>query len=260
MKNILLIILSLIIVQQSYSQFDDEMSKTELYDKAVDLEVYVQMLAKDKLYLIDNIFKKQASKEFDYALAKISENINDLDLNITDPDVRTLMKSAKKVWKKLHQKILENINVKDFAALYFNINTFERLISDMANKMEVRYQLHASEMENYNDIQTLRKLIQKITISYYANAIGLNKSFMHEYQKNIKNVDEFIKENSNKFLNDPISGNVFSDIIIDWNFFRSNVLHTKQHNPKTVFSLSTTIDYKLKTIKDRYIQKMNDNF
>jgi len=260
MKKAFFLIIGLFFLQIGRAQFDDELSHTQLYDKAVDIKVYVQMLAKDKLYLINNTHKEQAAKELDYALAKLSENINDIDLNNEDQAVKDLMKNIKKIWQNLNQKATQNISNKEFTALYFQANTFEHLVDTMVEKMKVNYQLPADKIQNYNDIQTLRILIEKITISYYANYLGLSKSYLHEYQKNIKNVDDFIKRNSNKFLNDPVSGKIFSDIIIDWNFFRANILHTDQKNPKTVFSLSTTMDYKLRVIKDKYIETLNSDF
>jgi len=260
MKKAIFIAIGLLFFQLGRAQFDDDLSSTQLYDKAVDIQVYVQMLAKDKLYLINNTHKEQAAKELDYALAKIAENISDIDLNNENEVVGNLMKSIKKVWNNFSQKATANLTNKEFTALYFQVNTFERLISDLVQKMMINYDLQASEVENYNDIQTLRTLIEKITISYYANLLGLSKSFVHEYQKNIKSVDDFIKQNSNKFLNDPVSAETFADIIIDWNFFRANILHQNQFNPKTVFTLSTTMDYKLKTIKDKYIEGLNRDF
>jgi len=260
MKKAVIFTLGLLFFQISHAQFDEELSESQLYDKAVDIRVYVQMLAKDKLYLINNTNKEQAAVELDYALAKMAENISDIDLNNENENIKNQLKSIKQVWRNFSKKATQNLTNKEFTALYFQVNTFDRLIIDLAEKMKVNYQLNLSKMESYNDIQMLRILIQKISISYYANHLGLSKSFLHEYQKNIKSVDDFIKKNSNKFLNDPVSAGIFSDIIIDWNFFRANILHTKQQNPKTIFSLSTTMDYKLKMIKNKYIKALNSDF
>jgi len=255
-----LLIVSLLISFLSSAQFDDDVSKTELYDKAVDMGIYAQMLAKDKLYLINNLKKEQAGKELDYAIAKISENLSDIDLNEEDTRITNLLKNVKLVWTKLNLKVTQNLNQKEFTSVYFEVNTFDRLLSDLVEKMRVSYDLPSEELEKYNEIQKLRKLIQKISLSYYANYLGLSKSFMHEYQKNIASVDSFIKQKSNLFLNDPIADKEFSDVIIDWNFYRANLLHQNAKNPKTIFSLSTTIDYKLRNIKDQYIKSLSNNF
>jgi len=260
MKTIISLIISLLFLQISQAQFDEDISKTQLYDKAVDMGVYVQTLAKDKLYLITNLRKKQAGKELDYALAKISENLDDIDLNEENQKIIEPVKKIKKIWIKFNAKITQQLSPNEFTNLYFEANTFDRLLSDLVEKMKINYQLPQQEINKYNAIQNLRKLIQKISISYYANHLGLNKSFLHEYKKNIESVDRYIKEKSNKFLNDPVAGNDFSDVILDWNFFRSNLLNPQIQNPKTIFSLSTSIDYKLKTIKDKYIEKLNQQF
>jgi len=260
MKKTIFLIISLFFLQISHAQFDDDMSKTQLYDKAVDMGVYVQTLAKDKLYLITNLRKEQAGKELDYALAKISENLDDIDLNEENPKITDPLKNIKKIWIKFNAKITRQLTPNEFTNLYFEVNTFDRLLSDLVEKMKVNYQLPQEEIDKYNAIQNLRKLIQKISISYYANHLGLNKSFLHEYKKNIESVDRYIKEKSNMFLNDPIAENDFADVILDWNFFRSNLLNTQIQNPKTIFSLSTSIDYKLKTIKNKYIDNLNQQF
>jgi hypothetical protein len=260
MKKYLILFFGITFSILSNAQFDDEISKTQLYDKATDMEIYVQMLAKDKLYLINNLNKEQAGKELDYALAKMAENISDLDLNIDNPKIIEQLKNAKKIWNKFNLKITQNLSLKEFTNLYFEVNTFDRQLSDLVEKMKINYQLPEKSISKYDEIQKLRKLIQKISISYYADFLGLSKSFSHEYKKNIENVDKFIKQQSNLFLNDPVSGKLFSDVIIDWNFFRSNIFHQTIKNPKTIFSLSTAIDYKLKEIKNRYIQKLNQGF
>ncbi len=260
MNKYILLLTSILIPLLGSSQFDDEMSSTELYDKAVDMGVYVQMLAKDKLYLINNLKKEQAGVELDYALAKMAENINDVDLSEANPKITQQLSNVKKVWAKFNPKVTQNLTPKEFTNLYFEVNTFDRLLSDLVEKMKINYQLPQKEIEKYDAIQQLRKLIQKISLSYYANYLGLSKSFSHEYQKNIESVDKFIKEKSNLFLNDPIAEKQFSDVILDWNFFRANLLHDEIQNPKTIFSLSTSIDYKLKTIKDNYIKKLNQGF
>jgi len=260
MKNTTILIMSLFFLHIAHAQFDDEMSKTQLYDRAVDMGVYAQMIAKDKLYLINNLKKEQAEKEMDYALAKMSENLSDLDLNEENPKITEQLKKVKDVWTKFNLKVTQRLTPKEFTNLYFEVNTFDRLLSDLVEKMKINYQLPQNEIEKYNSIQQLRKLIEKISLSYYANYLGLSKSFSHEYKRNIENVDRFIKEKSNQFLNDPVAENDFSDVILDWNFFRANLLNSQIQNPKTIFSLSTSIDYKLKTIKDNYIEKLNQLF
>jgi hypothetical protein len=260
MKKYLILFFSLAVSVLSFAQFDDEISKSQLYDKASDMEVYVQMLAKDKLYLINNLNKKQAGKELDYALAKMAENISDLDLSIENPAISEQLKNAKKIWNKFNLRITKNLSLKEFTSLYFEVNTFDRQLSGIVEKMKINYQIPEEQIVRYDEIQKFRKLIQKISISYYADYLGLSKSFSHEYKKNIEDVDKFIKQKSNLFLNDPVSGKLFSDVIIDWNFFRSNIFHKTIKNPKTIFSLSTAIDHKLKEIKNRYIQKLNQAF
>jgi len=261
-NKFLLLILSLSIwlPWTGFSQFDDEVSKTQLYDKAVDMEIYVQMLAKDKLYLINNLRKKQAGTELDYALAKMSENLSDIDLNEENPKITNQLEQVKKVWAKFNLKVTQNLTPKEFTNLYFEVNTFDHLLADLVEKMKINYQLPQKEIKNYDAVQQLRKLIQKISLSYYADYLGLSKSFSHEYKKNIESVDTFIKQKSNIFLNDPVAEKQFSDVILDWNFLRANLLHQQIKNPKTIFSLSTTIDYKLNTIKDNYINKLNQGF
>jgi len=242
------------------AQFNDDVSKVLLYDNAKDIEAYTQMAAKDKLYLIYNLKKEQATKELDYALAMISENLSNIDLNEENPNMITQLKKIKEVWMKLSNKFTQNLTPKEFTNLFFEVNTFDRLISDLIEKMKEIYNLPTEKLSNYDDIQNLRKDFQKINLSYYANALGLSKSFMHEYQKNIKNIDDFIKRKSNYFLNDSVAGAFFPDVIVDWNFLRTNLLHPRIKNPKTVFSLTTGIDFKLKSIKNTYIENLTKDF
>ncbi len=242
------------------AQFDDDVSKIALYDNAKDMEVYTQMIAKDKLYLIYNLKKEQASKELDYAMAMISENLSNIDLNEDNPQLIDKLKKLKDVWAKLNNRLTQNLTPQEFTNLFFEVNTFDRLISDLVIKMREVYPLPLQDLQKYDDIQNLRKSVQKINLSYYANFLGLSKSFMHEYQKNIASVNKFIKEKSNIFLNDPVAGKHFSDVIIDWNFLRANLLDGNAKNPKTVFSLVTAIDFKLKNIKDAYIKNLLKDF
>jgi Fe-S cluster assembly iron-binding protein IscA len=126
--------------------------------------------------------------------------------------------------------------------------------------MVIAYKINTNKFDNYIQLQKFRTLIQKISLSYFANHLGLSKSYLHQYKKNIEEIDTFIKEKSNIFLNDPIAGKYFSNIIVDWNFYRSNLLHKTLQTPKTVYILSTSIDYKLTKIKENYIENLNDTF
>ncbi len=260
MNKFYLIVLSLLLPLTGTAQFDDDIPKIALYDYAKDMEVYTQMVAKDKLYLIYNLKKEQAAKELDYAMAMISENLSNIDLNEDNPQIVDKLSKLKEVWFKLNNKLTQNLTPQEFTNLFFEVNTFDRLISDMVIKMREVYTLPSENLQNYDDIQNLRKSIQKINLSYYANVLGLSKSFMHEYQKNIASVNQFIKEKSNIFLNDPVAGKQFADVIIDWNFLRANLLDENSKNPKTVFSLVMAIDFKLKNIKDAYIQNLLKDF
>jgi len=260
MNKFYLLIVSIFFPLLMQAQFDNEEPKIKLFDNAKDIEIYNQMAAKDKLYLIYNLKKEQAGKEMDYALAMISENINNIDMNENDPKIRSILKKVKDNWLKLNAKLTQNLTPKDFTSLFFEVNTFDRLIYDLVTKMRETYDLPNDKLEKYDDVQNLRELIQKINLSYYANYLGLSKSFMHEYQKNIKSVNDFIKKKSNLFLNDPVAGTVFPDVIVDWNFLRANLLHTSSKNPKTVFSLVTAIDFKLKDIKNTYIENLTRDF
>ncbi len=260
MNKYLLILFGLLSTITGNAQFDDDEPKVVLYDNAKDMEVYTQMVAKDKLYLIYNLKKEQASKELDYAMAMISENLSSIDLNETNPQIVKKLKKIKEVWIKLNAKLTQNLTPREFTNLFFEVNTYERLISDLVAKMREIYNLPDEKIAKYDDIQNLRVAIQKINLSYYANYLGLSKSFMHEYQKNITHVNQFIKEKSNVFLNDPVAGKLFADVIIDWNFLRANLFSEQSKNPKTVFSLVTAIDFKLKTIKERYIENLTQDF
>lgn len=242
---------------QSNAQFDDSVSKLKLYDDALDMGVYAQMLAKDKLYVIKNLKKEQATKEIDYALAKINENINEIDLEVTTPQVRKNVDRIKEFLLKFDNKSTRVMSSSDFSNLYFEINILDKLISDLDESMFVAYNLNANSIQNYKDIQELRELIQKISVSYYAKLLNLNKSFLHDYQNNIKKINDFIADKSNAFLNDPIIGKYFPDFILDWNFLKANLKSTKYKNPKTIFSMSVSIDYHLKQIKDAYFNKLN---
>ncbi len=252
MNKIYFLLFSILFFAPAQAQFDDEMPKSALYDNAVDIQIYTQMVAKDKLYLIHNLKKEQAGKELDYAMAMISENLSNLDLNENNLNIVSMLKKIKEVWFKLNNKLTQNLTPKEFTNLFFEINTFDRLISDLISKMREIYSLSGKNVESYDNIQNLRQLTQKINLSYYANYLGLSKSFQHEYQKNIESVNTFLKSKSNKFLNDPLAGKIFSDIIVDWNFLKANLLNQNSKNPKTVFSLVTTMDFKLKNIKNNY--------
>ena len=260
MNKIYFILLVIIFPVVINAQFDDDIPKITLYDNAIDIQVYTQMVAKDKLYLIYNLKKEQAGKELDYAMAMISENLSNIDINEDNKQIVDKLKKIKDVWFKLNNKLTQNLLPKEFTNLFFEINTFDRLVSDMVVKMREVYDLPEKNLDKYNDIQNLRRLIQKINLSYYANYLGLSKSFQHEYQKNIESVNQFLKSKSNEFLNDSVAGQSFADIIVDWNFLKANLLSQIVKNPKTVFSLVTAIDFKLKNIKNAYIKEWLRDF
>ena len=260
MNKIYFILFIILFSPSTNAQFDDNIPKASLYDNALDVQIYTQMVAKDKLYLIYNLKKKQAGKELDYAMAMISENLSNIDINEDNEPIVSRLKKIKDVWFKLNNKLTQTLTPKEFTSLFFEINTFDRLVSDMIIKMREVYDLPEKNLDKYNDIQNLRRLIQKINLSYYANFLGLSKSFQHEYQKNIESVNQFIKSKSNVFLNDPVAGRSFADIIVDWNFLKANLLNQAVKNPKTVFSLATAIDFKLKNIKNTYAKEWLKDF
>ncbi len=255
-----ILILSLFLPLLTYSQYGDSISKLELFDKAVDLSVYAQTIAKDKLYLVNNLKKEQAAKEMDYVLAKFDEDFGDIDLNEENTNIRTRIEALKTFWQKFGLTATERQDFKDFTAFYYQVNTLDRLVSDLVESMKAAYDLPIDKLQGYLEVQKFRKLIQKITMSYYANFLGLSKSYMHAYNKNIEEINKFVKDNSNEFLNDSIAGKYFADIILDWNFFKTNLLNKKLKMPKTVFSLSQSMDYKLKLIKENYINQYNAGF
>jgi hypothetical protein len=244
----------------SIAQFDDEYSKTQLYDKVVDLHTYVQMVGKNKLYLINNTQVPLATKELDFALSKINENINEVDLNNEDDKIKSQLKTIKIFWYKFNEKAAKPQSIKEFTAFYYQMNTFDKLITNLVETMVVQYDMPTKKISNYTELQKFRTLIQKISLSYFANHLGLSKSYLQEYKKNIAEIDIFIKEKSNVFLNDQIAGKYFSNIIMDWNFYRANLLHKTLNTLKTVYILSTSIDYKLGKIKESYIKKLNNTF
>ncbi len=260
MNKIFLILFAIMFPALINAQFDDDLPKIALYDNAIDIQIYTQMVAKDKLYLIYNLKKEQAGKELDFAMAMISENLSNIDINESNEQIVSKLKKIKDVWFKLNNKLTQTLTPKEFTNLFFEINTFDRLVSDMVIKMREVYDLPEKNINKYNDIQNLRRLIQKINLSYYANYLGLSKSFQHEYKKNIESVNQFLKTKSNTFLNDPVAGQSFADIIVDWNFLKANLLSQMVKNPKTVFSLVTAIDFKLKNIKNAYIKEWLRDF
>ena len=260
MNKTFFILASMLFPLLMHAQFDEDLPKVALYDNAVDIQVYTQMVAKDKLYLIYNLKKEQAGKELDYAMAMISENLSNIDLNEENELLVSKLKKIKDVWFKLNNKLTQTLTPREFTNLFFEVNTFDRLISDLIEKMHEIYDLPKKNLSKYKDIQRLRQLIQKINLSYYANYLGLSKSFLHEYQKNISNVSQFLKTKSNIFLNDPVAGENFADIIVDWNFLKANLFSTMSKNPKTVLSLVTAMDFKLKNIKNSYVKKWRRDF
>ncbi len=243
-----------------FAQFEEDIPKIKLYDMAADMNVYGYTLVKDKLFLINNIMKDDAAQEFDFAMAKIEENIANIDMTVKDPKVKERLKSLKAFWYKFNQKVTQNMNNDDFKAISYDINNWDRLTSDLMESMKTVYDLPLDKLTLYNDIQYFRKLIQKISMSYLANYKHLSKSLMHEYQKNIQKAEGFIKNKSDQILNDPVAGKYILEVIVDWNFLKSNLQHPTQKNPKTIFMLSVSIDYHLRQIKNRFVQKMIDTF
>ena len=252
LKKITLFV-SLLVVFTSYSQFDDQVPKAKLFDDANDLAVLIQTLAKDKLFVISGLKKDRAKKELDNTLSKIHEAISEIDLNEDNIQIQSQLKKIKEFFTKFNKAAIQELDYKAYSNVYFQVNTFDRMISDLTEKMSEVYNLDANQYANYKDIQKLRKLIQMLTVSYYAKHLDLSKNFLHQYKKNINEIDNFIKEKSNAFLNDPVTENFFQDFILDWNFFRANLLHPTLKNPKTVFSLSNSMDYQLTKVKNKYI-------
>ncbi len=241
-----------------YSQFDVSVSKEKLFDDANDIAVLIHVLAKDKLYIISGLKQEMAKREMDNALSQINEAISEIDLNEDDLEIQKQLKKIKEFWTKFNKNIVKEMGYKEYSNIYFQVNTFDRLISELIQKMLQIYNFENEKYENYRDIQKLRKLIQQLTVSFYAKHLNLNKSFLHQYQNNINEIDNFIKVKSNAFLNDPTTDNFFSDFILDWNFFRANLLHPTIRNPKTVFSLSNSINYRLLKVKNKYIDNFNN--
>jgi len=241
---------------QSFAQFDNTVSKAKLYDDALDIGIYIQMLAKDKLYLISGLKKEKAQDEFDYSLSKINEAISEIDINEDDPEIQNQLAKIKKFWIQFNKTAIKDLDYKAYSVMYFQINTFDRLISDLSQKMFVKYNFNEKDFETYQDIQKLRKLIQTITVSYYAKHLNLSQNFLHQYSKNIEEIDNFIKNKSNVFLNNPSTEKFFQGFILDWNFFRANLLHPKLKNPKSIFSLSNTMDYHLNKVSNKLIDSL----
>ncbi len=245
-------ILLFLVSFSSFSQFDDEVSKIQLFDMASDMKAYGYTIVKDKIFLINNIEKKLSANELDYALAKVEEYLVIMDMNIKDSEVKKRLRSVKTFWFKFNQKVTNNMLNSDFSNINFEINNWDRLVSDLQEAMKSKYKLPLDYLKIYDEIQLFRILINKTSTSYLANLLKLNKSLIHEYQKNINQSEDFIKRNSNKILNNVISGQYFPEIILDWNFYKKN-LYSKINHPKTVFVLSISIDYHLKLLKDKYI-------
>ncbi len=244
----------------SFSQFDDDVSKAQLFDMASDMRVYGYTLVKDKLFLINNLMKKDAAQEFDYAMSKIEESLSTIDMDEDNANIKKRLKAVKEFWYKFNQNVTKNMNNKDFRAVSFDINNWNRLTSDLLEAMKANYDLPLDKMSVYFDTQDFRVLLQKITTSYLANYLSLSKSFMHAYQKNISDADNFIKNKSNKLLNNPVSSRLMTEVIVDWGFMRENLTNKKQRNPKTIFMLSISSDYHLRELKTRYLQQFIDKF
>jgi len=243
-----------------FAQFEEDIPKIKLYDMAADMNVYGYTLVKDKLFLINNIMKDDAAQEFDFAMAKIEEYLATIDMAEENPKVKEHLKAIKAFWYKFNQKVTQNMNNEDFKAISYDINNWDRLTSDLMESMKTVYDLPLNKLNLYNDVQYFRKLIQKISMSYLANFKHLSKSLMHEYKKNIEQAEKFIRNNSDKILNDTVAGSYILEVIVDWNFLKSNLQHPTQKNPQTIFMLSVSIDYHLRQIKNRFVQKMLDTF
>jgi hypothetical protein len=255
-KPLYLLLAILLFPMTGFSQFESDASKEELYDNAHNIRIYIQMALKDKLYLINGQQVKYATKELDFSVAKIDESINIIDLNVEEPKLREQMDRIKELWHKFSLISTQKIDNKEFMKVYYQVNMFDKMVSDLIEKMFVTYHLSSDKFKKYRSIQQLRYLIQKTAFNYYANSLGLSKSVSHEYQKNIERIDTFIKEQSNMLLNDNSKEQSFVRIITDWNFFRANLFHLKMKNVRTIFSLSTSMDYKLKTTKDAYLNSL----
>jgi hypothetical protein len=255
-NSLYLLLAILLFPMTGFSQFESDASNEELYDNAHNIRIYIQMALKDKLYLINGQQVKYATKEFDYSISKVDESINLIDLNVEEPKLREQVDKIKKLWNKLGAIATKKFDNKEFLKVYYQVNLFDKMISDLIESMFITYKLSSNNLKKYRSVQKLRYLIQKISFNYYANFLGLSKSVSHEYQKNIDETDTFIKEQSNMLLNDNSKEQSFVRIITDWNFFRANLFHIKMKNVRTIFSLSTSMDYKLGAIKDGYINSL----
>ena len=237
------------------AQFENAISDKELLDKAYDLKIYIQMLTKDKLYLVNKINTKYAVKEFDYAIGEISNNLSELDLNVTQLEQRKSIDRVKESWNKLSVYAYKEIDNKQFYKMYFEIQGINQMIDDLINSILKNNKFSEKITHQYRSIQELRYMIEQIVYYYYTDYKGINKSFKDAYRQNIKNTDAFFKKMSNSIINDN-DGNKspqFIRVIADWNFFKANLFHKQLHNFRTVFNVSTCIDYKLINLKNQYL-------
>ncbi len=254
-KKLYFLIIILIISASGFAQFEESVSSEKLLDKAYDLKIYIQMLTKDKLYLVNKINTEYAVKEFDYAIGEINNSLNELDLNIQQPEQRKYLDRIKDSWNKLSAYTYKDIDNKQFYKMYFEIQVINQMTDDLINSFLKINQFPEPITNQYRSIQELRYMIEQIAYYYYADYTGMNQSFKDAYRQNIKKTDDFFKQISNSIINDNVGDKSpqFIRVIADWNFFKANLFHKKFHNYRTVFNVSTTIDYKLKNIKNQYL-------
>ena len=261
MKKIAILIFLFLLSFKSFSQFSEEVSKIQLYDMASDIKVFGQMIVKDKIYLINNLLKEDSSQEFDYAMSKIEENISNIDLAEDNPKIKARLKAIKAFWYKATENVTRKMDNLDFRKVSFDANNWNRLTSDLLETMKVEYDLSNDDLKTYNDIQDFRVLIQKITTSFLADNLKLSKSFIHEYQKNIKLAKDFVMKKSNLLLNNKtIPSELVLEVIVDWDFMRANLTSKTHRNPKTIFMLSVGMDYHLSQMKNKFLKKFIDKF
>jgi hypothetical protein len=249
-------LLSLIILStSSFAQFEQALSGKELLDKAYDLKIYIQMITKDKLFLVNKINTEYAIPEFDYASGKINNNLAELDLNIQEPGQRKFVDRIKDSWDKLSAYAYKDIDNKQFYKMYFEIQVINQMIDDLINSLLKNNQFSETITNQYRSIQELRYMIEQIAYYYYAGYTGINQSLKDAYRQNVKKTDDFFKKISNSIINDNVGNKSpqFIRVIADWNFFKANLFHEKLRNYRTIFNVSTVIDYKLKNIKNQYL-------
>ncbi len=236
------------------AQFHESISPKQLYVLATDSNVYLHILVKDKLYQINHIKKEMAEKEMDYTIALFYENLNAIENELTDKDLLSQMKAIKEFWKKFEPYLTNDLTSNDFKKFHFEAYTFSKLLTNFSEKLFLKFNLNEKDWKNFNDIQSLKILVQKITFEYLAKTLQLNQSLTNQFIKDVNNFESLIKNKSNKFLNDILIGNKFLAVINEWNFFQRNLVHPKMKNVKTIFSLSLTMQNKLNTITSEFLK------